>query len=317
MLKRIPKSDISIRPFKAFKQWNFNQDSNEISLLEANESPAFNPSDITSDGGLSFYKHSLYGQLKAQFYNGNEYNPFTLVGSISPEYDDSVLTKDRYLNGYAKVVSIPEIYIGEGIKKGSFLLVDGDGYYSDDTYGNIIATDNSKIGNLFYQQGLVVITRNAESALTGSWNIQYKSTETIYENEVLLIVSPDEFNVSTNPSAILTVGEVSENFVDDAGVSRKVIYNPGAKYIRKLSTLDNGTILDYRYTSSIDPTVKAGFEQYDYSSSIDTTGSFLAPFITTIGLYDDNCDLVAVAKVPQPIKSYSDLPVNFIIRFDY
>ncbi len=32
--------------------------------------------------------------------------------------------------------------------------------------------------------------------------------------------------------------------------------------------------------------------------------------------YDDNCDLVAVAKLPQPIKSEPDIPVNFIIRFD-
>jgi hypothetical protein len=44
--------------------------------------------------------------------------------------------------------------------------------------------------------------------------------------------------------------------------------------------------------------------------------AFLTPFITTIGLYDDNCDLVAVAKLPQPIKSEPDIPVNFIIRFD-
>jgi hypothetical protein len=27
-------------------------------------------------------------------------------------------------------------------------------------------------------------------------------------------------------------------------------------------------------------------------------------------------DLVAVAKLPQPIKSEPDMPVNFIIRFD-
>jgi hypothetical protein len=38
--------------------------------------------------------------------------------------------------------------------------------------------------------------------------------------------------------------------------------------------------------------------------------------ITTIGLYDDNCDLVAIAKLPQPIKSMPDLTVNFIVRFD-
>ena len=52
------------------------------------------------------------------------------------------------------------------------------------------------------------------------------------------------------------------------------------------------------------------------SGSADSTGSFLAPFITTIGLYDDNCDLVATAKLPQPIKSLPDYPINFIVRFD-
>ena len=53
-----------------------------------------------------------------------------------------------------------------------------------------------------------------------------------------------------------------------------------------------------------------------YSSSLDSTGSYLAPYITTIGLYDDNLNMVAVAKLPQPIKSLPDYPVNFIIRFD-
>jgi hypothetical protein len=36
MLKRIPKSDISVRPFKAYKEWSFNQDSTEIDVLQAN-----------------------------------------------------------------------------------------------------------------------------------------------------------------------------------------------------------------------------------------------------------------------------------------
>ena len=74
-------------------------------------------------------------------------------------------------------------------------------------------------------------------------------------------------------------------------------------------------ILDYRFSGSIG-NKKAGFEHYDISGSVDSTGSFLAPMITTIGLYDDNCDLVAVAKLPQPIKSEPDIPVNFIVRFD-
>ena len=87
--------------------------------------------------------------------------------------------------------------------------------------------------------------------------------------------------------------------------------------MRELNTLENGDTLDYRFTSSVSSSTHfAGFEHYDLSGSIDTTGSFLAPFITTIGLYDDEMDLVAVAKLPQPIKSEPDIPVNFIVRFD-
>ena len=95
--------------------------------------------------------------------------------------------------------------------------------------------------------------------------------------------------------------------------------NPGVKYIRKKSTLENGSILDYRFTGSYSGSNSAsyaGFEHYELSSSVDTTGSFLTPMITTIGLYNDACELLAVAKLPQPIKSEPDIPVNFIVRFD-
>jgi hypothetical protein len=58
------------------------------------------------------------------------------------------------------------------------------------------------------------------------------------------------------------------------------------------------------------------FDDYLISGSVDPTGSYLAPYITTIGLYDNEMNMVAVAKLPQPIKSLPDYPLNFIIRFD-
>jgi hypothetical protein len=130
-----------------------------------------------------------------------------------------------------------------------------------------------------------------------------------------LIANEDEFNVSQNPSAIIEVGKETQRYITSDGKTMSVITNPGVSYIKKKSVLENGNILDYGYTGSIGHS-KAGFEHYELSGSVDSTGSFLAPFITTIGLYDDNCDLVAVAKLPQPIKSEPDIPVNFIIRFD-
>lgn len=387
MLKRIPKSDISIRPFKAYKEWSFQSGSSEITLFEAD----YNSSELSN----GIQKNSLYGQLRAQFYNGNEDNPFLRFGDKTNNYEISNSSRDRFLSGSAKVISIPQIYVGEGIKKGSFTLVDDITTFVDDSYGNLInisgdnitivsvdidnneliftdflltaytasfqfmgfdiengvfnlvyngenydsniisfdiesgvmVVDNieflqgaagvSKIGNIFYSQGLVVITREVNDALNSNWSVNFKSTKTIYEHEYLLIAEQDEFNVSQNPSAIVTEGGEYTTFTDTSGNTHRVYTKQPVKYIRKKSTLENGNELDYRYTSSVSSSTHfAGFEHYDLSSSIDSTGSFLAPFITTIGLYDDNCDLVAVAKLPQPIKSERDLTVNFIVRFD-
>ena len=72
MLKRIPKSDISIRPFKAYKEWSFDETSNEINLLEANET-----SSVLS--GL-YPQNSIYGQLRAQFYYDSGDNIFLRSG---------------------------------------------------------------------------------------------------------------------------------------------------------------------------------------------------------------------------------------------
>jgi hypothetical protein len=394
MLKRIPKSDISIRPFKAYKEWSFNESSTgSISLLEANIS--------SSELSNGVPKNSLYGQLRAQFYNDLGDNPFLRSGLKTNVYTEAVGARERYLSGSAKVISIPNIYVGEGIKKGSLTLLDNKDLqneitYIDDSFGNLqdnrdqinlsrVDVENSiinftdlaeyaysasllttldietfdiennimtlkykgvtyglnlismdiqsgvviaedipflpkesqgiKVGNVFYSQGLIVLTRDSAAKLINDWVLDYKSTETIYENEFLLIVESDEFNVSQNPSAIVEVGKEISYITGSDGKHYKTTPNPGVKYIRKLSTLETGEVLDYRYSGTTGSR-KAGFEDYDLNASVDSTGSFLAPFITTIGLYDDNCDLIAVAKLPQPIKSEPDIPVNFIVRFD-
>ena len=87
MLKRIPKSDISVRPFKAYKEWSF--DDTELDMYEANIS--------SSELSNGFPKNSLYGQLRAQFYNGHEDNPFLRFGNKSNVYNDNLLSKERYL----------------------------------------------------------------------------------------------------------------------------------------------------------------------------------------------------------------------------
>lgn len=383
MLKRIPKSDISVRPFKAYKQWNFDNTSTEITLLEA---------DSESEASSSYFpKKSIYGQLRAQFYNGNEDNPFLRFGTKTVDYATG-LGSERYINNSAKILSIPQIYVGEGIKKGSVTLIDNGTSYIDDGYGNLIgaagdtvnfsvfnnqtgaatftdflgniydivvttinfqtgvitgtysgepfsanmvsfnletgdmtvdnfdflegAAGSDKAGNIFYNQGLIVLTRVVNERLNNSWDLSFKSTKTIYEHEYLLIVNPDEFNISQNPSAVKEVGFEYQYVTGSDNKIYKVNTKTGARYIRKRFELENGNTLDFRYTSSVNSSIRGGFDDWETNGSVDTTGSFLTPFITTIGLYDDDLDLVAVAKLPQPIKSEPDFPVNFIVRFD-
>jgi hypothetical protein len=160
--------------------------------------------------------------------------------------------------------------------------VDGSSEYTDDTYSNLVS-GSDVYGNIFYDRGLVVLTKDVVSGSTLSdFRLDYRSTNTIYENEIFLSVLENEFNVSQNPTAV------------DEGI-----------YI-KFNT----------FTSSFDTNIHGGFADYDASSSIDPTGSYLAPYITTIGLYDGDNQMVAVAKLPRPIKSLPDYPVNFIVRFD-
>jgi hypothetical protein len=58
------------------------------------------------------------------------------------------------------------------------------------------------------------------------------------------------------------------------------------------------------------------FHNYVESSSIDRTGSYLSPLVTSIGLYNEEYELVAVAKLGKPAKILQNAPMNFIVRVD-
>lgn len=46
------------------------------------------------------------------------------------------------------------------------------------------------------------------------------------------------------------------------------------------------------------------------------THSLFAPYVTTIGLYDDNYSLLAIGKLARPIKSSVETPMTFVLRMD-
>ena len=123
-------------------------------------------------------------------------------------------------------------------------------------------TFNYYVGNVFYNDGLIVITSPYYKNLSSSFDfiLNIRGSKTIYEHEYICKIEPNEFNITTNSS------------------------------IKK--SIDSNDI-NARYLTS------------DFS-----------PYITTIGLYNENAELVAIAKTSQPIKKLNKNKMNFVIKFD-
>jgi len=305
MFKEISKSDIVIRSFKVYKDQLITQI--DVPILYG-VSSSFGAYDIDVDGTDGI----LYRSIRSQFYrNSATASILTEVGRRK----SYASTDERVLGDSFSLISLPQSKYGEGIKVGSVKLTDIDSTYIDDGFSNLVS--GSEIyGNIFYDMGMIIMT-SGSSSQSGSLTdflLEFNSTVTIYENEIFLSVLENEFNVSQNQTAVYT-----------PSVTTQTVQLKGDKYKRtdsdttiRISTPDIQFIRTekYPFTSSIDDTVFSSFDDYMFSSSVDPTGSYLAPYITTIGLYDDNNQMVAVAKLAHPIKSYPDYPLNFIIRFD-
>ena len=374
MLKQIPKSDITLRPFKVYKNFTATQidsGSGFNAHIAYNHPGSYDT--LTTEEAL---ENGMWHQLRTMYYR-DPHNLYTSYGTIKPTYSEIEKVKQRVLNDKAYVYTIPQIKFGEEIKPNSIVLTSQllNETILDDGFGNLASNYNSYvfkqidiqnslfifedpdgteltaelvsynegpaidienaifqiklqdifyllkvdvetsfiswlgvfdangilkvspviIGNVFYSHGIITITRDTDTARIGmldeDWQLNYQSTNTIYENEILLVVDEDEFNTSTNPSAV--------NFVNLQNV--------------EYTTSFEGTKRTSKYDAA---TIKPEFLAYEYSSSVDQTGSFIAPYVTTIGLYDENMDMVAVAKLATPIKSTPDLPVNFLVRID-
>jgi len=297
MLKEIPKSDVITRPIKVYKEWTL--DENDIyPIFGINGANTLIDID-TDDKSHSYNKKIIYASIKSQFYT----NPAT--ASLLTEVGRRISyasTNERILEDDIAVFSIPQIYYGEGIKVGTVELEDEQlgRTYTDDGYSNLIDSGSNIKGNIFYDRGLVVVAKDIVSgSVLSQFTLNFRSTKTIYENEIFLSVLENEFNTSQNPSAVTET---------DGVINTHIVQRPGS--------IRNGDLVTASFYNAGTKIINDEFAYYEDNLSLDPTGSFLAPYITTIGLYDDDLNMVAVAKLPQPIKSTPDYPVNFIVRFD-
>ena len=276
---------------------------------------------------------------------GKSSAPADAQGTIEKPFQSHKIYQfaSRQLNGNASIITIPRKFFGEEIKPGSItitdnstdatktLVDDGVGNIYDNTYSSsyAIASESfgpeassltgSIIGNVMYGQGLIVITETGSYNRVGStsgsdgWSVSFKSTQTIYEREVFCNVERGEFLGLKNPTAY--PGNSGSFSIPEGLFSGS--YSVGH---RNISTLfpASSSFKTKEVTDEISGETYLTNDNYRGTGSYQdfVTGSNFAPYITTIGLYDDNDDLLAVGRLAKPVKNDKELNISFILRFD-
>jgi hypothetical protein len=143
-MKKIPKSDISIRPFKVYKSYtatNADSGSGYNRYLAENK---YATADALSEGDL--FLHSLWHQIHRMYYD-EIYNPLrTYSREIADYVTDTASYGTRVLGTKCVVFTIPQNHYGEEIKPKSITLTDVDSLATaspkliiDDGYGNLLS----------------------------------------------------------------------------------------------------------------------------------------------------------------------------------
>jgi hypothetical protein len=268
---------------------------------------------VYNSARVLYYPNNIpyYGDLTTGSYNlfNPNYNPnweqylLQFTGSISAsfgrfyDYISTTLYNPKFFptatqslsdSGSITVVSIPTNLYGNYITPRSFKLgfysggITGNTYYiTDDGEGNLFLTSGSqidKVGNIFYSHGIAVITTGSTTVDCNKWG-EY-------------IASPDWYG-----------GTSGLNYTSIGFSSSLTLYEN--KY--------NCTILENEFGFSQNPSLASGSTNTLYSFA---TGSYFSPYITSIGLYNDDKDLIAIAKLGQPLQCSSTTDTTIMINFD-
>ena len=356
MLRNVHPQDVSIEPFKTYKRFQFtNVDSGSGVYGLRGVSGSYHNFITGSAASQSFgvynslsesinkepyslgtyYSLPLYYTINNLYYERFSNNPklpkssgrtepFLSFGSTNPN------KQYRILHNSCSVISIQQDLIGEEIKPKSVQVTDnstdvtftikddGDGNLYDNAYSSSYAAfksgsfkypelswttagSGSVVGNVFYKTGMLVFTDTgsyknvALGTGTDGFEVDYRSTHTIYQHEYTVIAPAGQFNKTRNVSATY---QRSGSVTVVEGAKAHYYFPPG----------DNpGLTGSGSYSSSYQATQFA--ENF-------TTHSQFAPYMTTIGLYNDNNELLVVGRTSKPIKNDDTMDMSFVLRFD-
>ena len=236
------------------------------------------------------------GLLEDRRYRGG-----IISGSFSTTYYENYLSSNldakRYFptgsNETIGVLSIPQYLFGDYIQPNSIEITTLSGSYFDDGEGRlkrIVGDSSIFVGNVIYEHGIVILTG-------GNRTDEIEVDEGGYAEDEY---GNDEYGNTVGAENIL-------NFVTDS----EIICSFSSSY----------TIYETQYKCTIG---ESEFNVSQNPSIADENGKmvsfasqeYFSPYITTIGLYNDQKDLLAVAKLGQPLPTSQTTDTSVLINID-
>jgi len=308
--------DIIITPFTVNKSFQFTGrnalTSSDVGIdifIAKNITSSFSTSSpTTGEFTTGSYQQLLYHSVKELYYSnfissskGDEATLYinnngveVQANNLQPRYENylqSTLVPERFIptgsNDEIGIISIPTTLYGDQIRPKSFYLSSPSGSLTDDGEGNIYLNSltSSLVGNIIYSHGLIILTTDHYHIASYYSTASYGSS--LYSDTVGILGS------------IINAPSLTMSFQ-----STYTIYETQYKC----------TIRESEFNFSLNPTLLSGSTNeriYDFA-----TGSSFAPYVSTIGLYNDDQQLIAVAKLSQPLPSSPTTDMNFIINLD-
>ena len=278
-----------------------------VSTYNANKSYTVSSASFASYGitlaeakeftGLVYPSQSLYTQflnyrsIKHLYYDNFNIDNLLVSGSYEHYLESSLFSGSRQINVSSSIFSFPKNIVGSHIKPSSFQISAVFG--TSESYRRSLV--DSGEGYLTFSGSSVPDLPNAITSSRYIGDINYRHGTVVVTNEDVV----SWLNVSSSFTASWESTQPVFTF---------------SHYCKTNSSEFNFT---QNPSACQSEAVLSGSLSYSGGLPKDNiTGSDFSPYITTVGLYNDAHELIAVAKLGQPIPKSKTNDMTFVVKFD-
>jgi hypothetical protein len=220
-------------------------------------------------------------------------------GNPSSSYGEAIYGKAT-INASMAVMSIPKAMFGDYIQPKSLKINADSGSYYDDGEGVLMRISPSAsgpipVGNVIYEHGMVVFTGGDRQTATGEQTLygtsEFGDPDSIYGGRTIGLLDIENFATTSNITC-----SFSSSFT---------IYETQYKC----------TINEDEFNYSLNPTTISGSSN-DGTVYNFVTSSYFSPFVTTVGMYNNDNELLAVGKLAQPLPTSRTTDTTILVNID-